>query len=161
MNILKKFFTNKDKTPVKPAIDKKHISKKRKDTYIVTNDVMLDYNSFAFCQEVPVAIKVKNGVIEQSGWKTCKCFPTKPVLHTMNNQPQFVEIFGEKIATTIIEYHDKDTNMPVAQLYPDSLCVFDGFEKNYEQRLNHATRQDLKYQMALRQKLLNKYENQR
>ena len=161
MNILKYFFTNKDKTPVKPAIDKKHISKKRKDTYIVTKDVMMDYNSFAFCTEVPVAIKVKNGVIEQSGWKTCKCFPTQPALHTMNNQPQFIEIFGEKIATTIIEYHDKDTNTPVAQLYPDRLYIFDGFENNYEQRLNHATRQDLKYQMALRQKLLNEYVNQR
>ena len=161
MNILKYFFTNKNKTPVKPAIDKNHISKKRKDTYIVTKNVMLNYNCFAFCQEVPLAIKVKNGVIEQSDWKPCKHFPVKPALHTMNNLPEFIKIFGEKIATTIIEYHDKDTNMPVVQLYPDRLYVFDGFEDNFEQHLNHATRQDLKYQKALRQNLLNKYVNHR
>ena len=30
---------------------------------------------------------------------------------------------------------------------------------HFEQHLNHATRQDLKYQKALRQNLLNKYVN--
>lgn len=60
-------------------------------------------------------------------------------------------VMGEKLSCTIIEYLDKSTNAPVAYLFPtNEIEARPGFMS----RLNHASRQDLRRQMAIRQKLL-------
>lgn len=67
------------------------------------------------------------------------------------------EIMGPKLSCQIIEYLDKETGKPVVQIYPESMYVFDEYDNNYMQRLNHATRQDLQKQIALREKLIAKF----
>ena len=64
---------------------------------------------------------------------------------------------GEKIATQIIEYLDKRTGQPVLQVFPELIQIFDGYEENYMSRLNHASRRDLKKQIALRERLISEF----
>ena len=67
------------------------------------------------------------------------------------------EILGPKLSCQIIEYLDKETGKPVVQIYPESMYVFDEYNDNYMQRLNHASRQDMQHQISLRVKLINDF----
>ena len=96
---------------------------------------------------------------EESGWLACTPFPNPYACEMAAHYPHIREIFGEKVSTTIIEYLDKETGQPVAQIYPHLLHVFDGFEDNFMERLNHASRRDLEYQVALRKKLAARYNS--
>ncbi|MDE5615768.1 MAG: hypothetical protein K2I81_02970 [Alphaproteobacteria bacterium] len=60
------------------------------------------------------------------------------------------------MATTIIEYLDKETNKPVATLFPTYLHIHDGYDNSFYTHLNHASRKDLQYQIMLRRKALEK-----
>ena len=62
---------------------------------------------------------------------------------------------GEKMASTIVEYLDKETGRPVLMLVPTTCHIFDGYENNYMERLNHASRRDLEYQMRKREMLID------
>ena len=65
------------------------------------------------------------------------------------------------VANTIIEYLDKDTGQLVITLFPHGGVTEDKYDEDYEQHLNHATRQDLKRQIELRRKLWEQYANQK
>jgi hypothetical protein len=61
---------------------------------------------------------------------------------------------GEKIASTIIEYLDKETNEPVVQLYPSSYYVFND-DENFLNRLNHASKRNFQRELEKRLKIVN------
>jgi len=110
---------------------------------------------FALCQDTPMAVSKKNGVPQQTGeaWTTATRFPNPSAQYMVNEYKQLQPIMGE-LAATIIEYLDKNTDAPVLQLFPTSVYVFDGYETDYMSHLNHASRQDLKYQIEKRRKML-------
>jgi hypothetical protein len=66
-----------------------------------------------------------------------------------------VDKMGPKIATTIIEYLDKETNKPVVQLYPESIYIYPEYGAEYKSHLNHATRRDLNKEIEKRMRLIN------
>ena len=65
-------------------------------------------------------------------------------------------VFDKKVATTIIEYLDKDNNNPVLYVFPNGVRINDGYEENYTEHLDLVSRQDLEKQIKLRQDLLEK-----
>lgn len=142
-------------TPVAKTIPANHISKKKKNTYKIMFNPFTAYEMFALCKNTPLAIIELNGIRQdtQSGWVSAKDFPNPCATDMAAQQELIKKITGEKIATTIIEYLDKSTGKPVIQIYPGMIHIFDEYEQDYESHLNHKSRRDLKYQIALREKL--------
>lgn len=164
MNILS-LLKSKKPTPVittdtttdtqKKLIPQNHISGKKKNTYKIMFGPFTDYAMFELSKTTPLAIIEINGVRQNtsSGWISAKDFPNPCASEMARNHRADTEIMGEKLATTIIEYLDKDTNKPVIQIYPGMFYVFDEYESDYMSHLNHKSRRDLQYQMNLREKL--------
>ncbi|MBQ8255977.1 MAG: hypothetical protein IJY99_03375 [Alphaproteobacteria bacterium] len=146
------------------TIPENHISHKKKNTYTICFSSLMPLHAFQLCRETPLAVIKKNGQQTQeiTDWLTCTMFPN-PTANEMGTVYRGSKhIIGEKIATTIIEYLDKDTGEPVCQLYPHTLHIFDGYKKTYMQHLNHASRRDLQHQLKIRKQLLRKvYSNQK
>ncbi|MDW3024791.1 MAG: hypothetical protein R8N50_03865 [Alphaproteobacteria bacterium] len=157
MNLFKRDKTTK--TTNRIAIPKNHVSKKKKNTYTVTFNALCQMELFNLCAETPLPVISINGtpMNTNSGWMETKKFPNPCASDMTRNNKFLSEIMGQKISCQIIEYLDKETSQPVLQLYPKALYVFDGYEGNYESHLNHASRQDLKKQIALREKLIDEY----
>lgn len=157
------FGKKSEPTPIikslKETIPANHISKKKKNTYTIAFSPFYDESLFCLCPTTPLGVKTLNGVEQSSstGWISCTRFPNPEAIEFAKGQPQFKEILGEKIATTIIEYLDKETGEPVVQLYPNIIYIFDKYENNYMERLNHATRRDLLKQIELRKRLHAEY----
>lgn len=133
---------------------------KKKNTYIVkVNNLMADTSAFGMCQNTPLPVIVQNGQRVQNGtgaWMRGTNFPN-PAAASMQAEFDVLEpVMGEKLASMIIEYLDKDTGRPVLTLFPTSAYVHDGYEKNYMSHLNHASRQDLNHQLKIREQLIDK-----
>lgn len=133
---------------------------KKKNTYIVkVNNLMADMSAFGMCQNTPLPVIVQNGKRVQNGtgaWMRGTNFPN-PAAASMQAEFDVLEpVMGEKLASMIIEYLDKDTGRPVLTLFPTSTYVHDGYEKNYMAHLNHASRQDLTHQLKIREQLIDK-----
>lgn len=96
-------------------------------------------------------------VNQDTGWKSGTEFPNPGASDMVVAFKQLQPIMGEKLASTIVEYLDKETNEPVAMLFPTNDIMYrEDAGKNFTNRLNHATRQDLKRQMSVREKYLKK-----
>ena len=134
-----------------------HISKKKKNTYQIALSPLGGYDLFALCKTTPLAIACENGKNMSDGWMKSKHFPTECAQDFAHMSAILRARLGKKISSTIIEYLDKDTGEPVAQLYPTTLYVFDKYEETYLSHLNHATRRDLQKQMDIRAKILSDY----
>lgn len=156
-------FKQQTKTSIKISIPENHISKKKKNTYTIAFSEIAPKNVFQLCRETPLGIIKKNGkqIQKQTDWLTCTPFPNPAACEMETVYRGVKNIIGETIATTIIEYLDKETGEPVCQLYPHTLHIFDGYKKTYMKHLNHASRRDLQHQIKIRQELLSKvYNNQ-
>lgn len=91
------------------------------------------------------------------GWKDCVEFPNPAAANMITSFKKLEKIMGERLASTIVEYLDKDTNDPVAMLFPTNEIMYrDDIGQDFTQRLNHATRQDLRRQLAVRERFLKK-----
>lgn len=143
----------------KPEIAPNHISKKKKNTYVITYNVMADATLFNLCKNTPLPIVEINGKKQDqtSGFISCKQFPNPCANDMVRSHDILREIMGERISATIIEYLDKDTGKPVVQVYPGGWYVFDNYEKDYLSHLNHASRNDLKHQLKIRDNMINEY----
>lgn len=143
----------------KPNISPKHISKKKKNTYVITYDVMADATLFGLCKETPLPVIEINGKKQEtrSGFISCLHFPNPCANDMVCSHNILREIMGDRISATIIEYLDKDTGKPVVQVYPEGWYVFDNYEKDYMSHLNHASRRDLKHQLKIRDNMINEY----
>ena len=149
---------NKQPKTVKNSIRADHISKKKKNTYCIELSPFANYELFALCKTTPLAISKTNGKSnETNGWIKSIHFPTECAQEIAHMSIPLRAKMGQKLSSTIIEYLDKETGEPVAQLYPTTLYVFDKYEETYLSRLNHATRRDLQRQMDLRAKILREY----
>ncbi len=163
MNILDLFKSKKTQPVIAPdttntkqsQIPQNHISGKKKNTYKIMFGPFPDYKMFELCKTTPLAIIELNGVRQDtsSGWLSAKDFPNPCANEMARNKSADTEIMGEKLATTIIEYLDKNTGKPVIQIYPGMIYVFDEYESDYMSHLNHKSRRDLQYQINLREKI--------
>lgn len=133
---------------------------KKKNTYIVkVNNLMADMSAFGMCQNTPLPVIVQNGQRVQNGtgaWMRGTNFPNPAAASMQAEFDVLKPVMGEKLASMIIEYLDKDTGRPVLTLFPTSVYVHDGYEKNYMSHLNHASRQDLNHQLKIREQLIDK-----
>lgn len=135
-----------------------HVSKKKKNTYIISFNTLLDKGLFAYRKYTPMPLIIVNGQEQktQTGWITSKEFPNPHANKMAQLHTNTVKKMGEKIATTIIEYLDKDTNKPVVQLYPDGPYVFPEYGTEYKSHLNHATRRDFDKEVKKRMRMQTK-----
>ena len=145
--------------PVQATIAPTHISKKKKNTYTVTFNVLAQLNLFSMCRNTPLPVITLNGKQQNTGmdWLSSKDFPNPCASDMAQKHKVLSEILGSKLSCQIIEYLDKETGKPVVQIYPESMYVFDEYNDNYMQRLNHASRQDMQHQISLRVKLINDF----
>ena len=102
-------------------------SKKRKNTYVIRYSAFADPHWFADC-----AI-------------------------TYNQFSHIMTADELKLASTIVEYLDKETGEPIAYLYPNCDIVSEQYDTlpKLMARLNHATRQDLMRQHSKRSNMWN------
>ena len=142
----------------KPEISPNHISKKKKNTYVITFNVMADNTLFALCTTTPLPVIEINGVKQEASGGLIKGlkFPNPCANDMVRSHDILREIMGDRISATIIEYLDKDTGKPVVQVYPEGWYVFDNYSTDYITHLNHASRRDLKRQILR----VNRCDNQ-
>lgn len=151
-------FNNKSNNINTPVVSAPTPSHKKKNTYVIKLSSLVDYSVFGMCKNTPLAVIEKNGQSVQnapSGWLQCTQFPNPCALYLTTEYNLLKTTMGKK-AATVIEYLDKDTGAPVLMLFPQTIHVFDGYENDYKSHLNHASRRDLEYQMALRSQLIDK-----
>lgn len=136
-----------------------HKSHKRKNTYVVHLDT--EFNMPAFWEEFsksPLTVLIKNGEKVQEVGRCMRCtkFPNPGAIQ-MHREYRYLAQVDKKLASTVVEYLDKDTGAPVALLYPTDLYVYEEYRDNdFLAHLNHASRQDFVRQMDLRTKMLDK-----
>lgn len=143
-------------TSAQPAQREFKPTKKMKNTYIVRLNTMSMPGAFEWCPSTPLAVIKINGVETDnanSGFMSCTQFPnpgasTIDVLY--HRAPEWRIIMGDQVATTIIEYMDKQSGKPVLMLYPNghvhSLVANEDANTVIGTRLNHASRRDFIYQ---------------
>ncbi len=127
-------------------------SAKKKNTYIVQLNTMTMSGAFGLCDATPLAIVKINGATTDNangGFMSCTQFPNPgaSIIDVLYNcAPEWRIILGDKMASTIIEYLDKETLKPVLMLYPNGSVqsLIPGMDENtvIGTRLNHASRRD-------------------
>lgn len=137
-------------------------SKKRKNTYVIRYSAFADPHWFADCATTPLCITEKNGekIASNGGWEKCGAFPNPGPATMFAQYNQFSHIMTAnelKLASTIVEYLDKETGEPIAYLYPNCDIVSEQYDTlpKLMARLNHATRQDLMRQHSKRSNMWN------
>lgn len=130
------------------------IKQTKKNTYVINCS---NFNYLVFCEQpfIPLEVQEKNGIPLKKHDKNEKTvhFPNPCAYEMTINYKNFKSVMG-KLAKTIIEYLDKETNESIAMLFPTNELMCREDYPDFEKRLNHASRKDLKYQMKLREKLL-------
>lgn len=160
-----KFF-KKQETPMAPAATPTPApekvfgpTKKKKNTYTITFNTFADPTMWKWCRNTPLAVVKKNGIkIENDGWIAATPFPNPGASEMRENFKSLKSNIGEKMATTIIEYLDMKTGTPVVTVFPTYVHIHDGYEENYQEHLNHASRKDLDYQIMMRRRALEKID---
>ncbi len=132
-------------------------TKKKKNTYVIKQPVLGGYSTFELCQSTPLAVVTINGkpVDNKSGWLTSLDFPNPAATNMVKSFKELKPIMGERMASTIIEYLDKETGEPVAMLFPTNEVMTRGDLADFLKCLNHKTRQDFFRQIQIRERLLN------
>ena len=136
-------------------------SRKKKTTYIVKIDgVLANYSAYEMCKNTPLIVLEKNGEYQSSGgWDVATEF-LNPGANDMDvNFKLYKQIFGERIASMVIEYNDRETGKPVITLFPN--IILSQYSKLADSlaRLNHETRRDCVRQIRLRENLYSKFDN--
>lgn len=84
-------------------------------------------------------------------------FPNPCANRMVAEQHLLAEALGPQISTRIFEYLDKKTGKPVVQVYPDSVHIFEGYEKDYLSHLSYAMLRDLNQRISLRNYKIDKF----
>ena len=122
---------------------------KKKNTMVIKYSPLCDATLFGGRRNIPLAVVKRNGVPVQneSDFMTLTEFPN-PCAYNMAVEYKVLSPVMGELARTITEYLDKETGQPVLMLFPTTdVYVYDGFENNYMERLNHASRRDFYYQV--------------
>lgn len=143
-------------TPAQPVAREFGQTRKKKNTYIVNLNTIMIPGAHELCQSSPLPVIKINGVETENahrGWMSGTNFPNpgaSTIEKLWHRCPEWRIIMGNKMASTIIEYMDKESGKPVLQLYPSghvvSMTGDNDIEKIVATRLNHASRNDIVYQ---------------
>lgn len=122
---------------------------KKKNTYIINPYNINNYDSM---HNITIPVVKING---KPVTDTTMQFPKTGIMNLLNGHEHLKTVMGEELSCTIVEYLDKNTSEPILLLFPTNDIM--GIFKSEEilSKLNHASRQDLKYQMSRREKYLN------
>lgn len=132
-------------------------TKKRKNTYVIQQNVFVGYSVFELCQSTPLAVVEINGksLEQKTGWLNSLDFPNPGAIDMIKSFKVLEPVMGKKLASTIVEYLDKETGEPVAMLFPTNDIMYREDLPDFLNRLNHMSRKDLHYQMMKRARYLN------
>lgn len=143
-------------------------TKKLKKTYEAKFDgLMVDLSFWSECESTPLpVIKINGQPVRNTGtWMNATKFqnPGASEMLQLYKSPKWREIVGEKYATTIVEYLDKDTGEPALQIYPSGIALAllvdstdeQSFESYIKNHFNHATRQDITKQQKIVSEKMN------
>lgn len=135
---------------------------KKKNTYIINVPAYEFYALFMNKEFTPLPVKIINGVSvnENSAFYETKPFPNPGAFQMVLGYRELAAI-NHNAASTITEYLDKETNKPVLYMFPTGFYVNAEYKTNYMSRLNHASRRDLKYRIAMYNELLRTAINNR
>ena len=121
MNLFKK-ITQKNAVSgtnhsARKPIPENHISKKKKNTYIIRFSSFYDATLFSMCKTTPLGVVTLNGrtIQPNSGWISCTDFPNPCASDMATQQHLLHEALGSKLSTTIIEYRLDITVIPVCR----------------------------------------------
>lgn len=137
------------------------MSKKKKITYKINYSNKANYSIFSSLEGTLLPVKEINGINVQSetGCFHCEIFPNPGAINMMLNYKILEKVMGNHLASTVIEYLDKETEDTVALLFPTNELMYPEDTPNFMERLNHASRQDLAFQMKRRALLLKEVLN--
>ncbi len=162
------FGFGKKKNEIAPVTQERKFgpTKKLKNTYVITFETMMDETMWQLCPNTKLAVKTIDGENVQSdkAWKELTDFPNPGAYNMVCAYKNLSKVMGEELASTIVVYGDKtDLESACIMLFPTNEIMFCGKDiESAKARLNHASRRDLKYQMAKRQKYLDMLnQNQR
>lgn len=132
-------------------------TKKLKNTYVITFDTMMDETMWKLCPNTKLAVKTMDGEDIQSdkAWKELIDFPNPGAYNMVRAYNCLYTVMG-KLAATIVVYRDKSDKSACIILFPTNEVMFCGKDfESAKDRLNHASRRDLEYQMAKRQNYID------
>ncbi len=132
-------------------------TKKKKNTVVIRFSPLYDATLFEGCQSTPLAVVKRNGVQVQNetGWMSCTNFPNPCAFNMAAEYKSLAPVMGP-LSRTITQYLDKDTGQPVLMLFPTTdVYIYDGYETDYLQHLNHASRRDFYNQVNKLSKLID------
>ncbi len=127
-----------------------------KNTYTIQiKNILCQLSLFSGCASTPLPVATLNGkpMAGSGGWIQSKYFPNPAASKMVAQYDAILPYFKdqEHIASTIIEYLDKDTKQPVVALFPSAdISVYKGYDHDYKRHLNFATRQDFERQLKIR-----------
>lgn len=131
-------------------------TKKLKNTYVITFDTMMDERVWQLCPMSKLAVVKIDGetVTDKGGFRSLTDFPNPFAYRMVCAYKDLAPLMGKELAGTIVVYGDK-TNRENAcvMLFPTNEIAVYG--KDAMSRLNHASRRDLKHQIAKRQKYID------
>ncbi|MBQ0012995.1 MAG: hypothetical protein KBS86_00260 [Proteobacteria bacterium] len=131
-------------------------TKKLKNTYVITFDTMMDERVWGACPTSKLAVKKIDGevVAKDGGWNTLTEFPNPFAYRMVCAYNKLATVMGKELAGTIVVYGDKKNREDACViLFPTNEVAVYG--PDAMSRLNHASRRDLKHQMAKRQKYID------
>ena len=131
-------------------------TKKLKNTYVITFDTMMDERIWQLCPTSKLAVVKIDGesVTDKGVFRSLTDFPNPFAYRMVCAYKDLSSVMGKELAGTIIVYGDK-TNRENAcvMLFPTNEIAIYG--PDAMSRLNHASRRDLKHQIAKRQKYID------
>lgn len=132
-------------------------SKKLKNTYIIKQTVFMNPTLFERCKTTPLGVIEQNGekLPHDNGWGQCKQFINPGPTTMYAHYQYYMNIMTDtekRMASTIVEYLDKETRTPVAYMYPNGDLITNKYDNlpDLMSRLNHATRRDMVQQSKKR-----------
>ena len=132
-------------------------SKKLKNTYIIKQTAFMNPLLFEHCETTPLGVIEKNGekMPHDNGWGKCEQFVNPGPATMYARYHYYMDIMTDtekRLASTIVEYLDKETRTPVAYMYPNGDLVTNKYDNlpDLMARLNHATRRDMTQQSKKR-----------
>lgn len=133
--------------------------RKKKNTYIVNYKSPEFYKSQRFDDELPLEVVEINGkaVPHNAGKIHLESFPNPSAFKMLESHEMLKSVMGTRLASTIVEYLDKDTYEIVAILFPMEM-MYNSELSDYMARLNHVTKKDLRYQIKRREIFLRQLE---
>lgn len=133
--------------------------RKKKYTYVVNYKSPEFYKSQRFDDELSLEVVEINGkaIPHNAGKIHLESFPNPSAFKMLESHEMLKSVMGTRLASTIVEYLDKETYEIVAILFPTEV-MYSSEHPNFMDRLNHATKRDLRYQIKRREIFLRQLE---